>query len=372
MKNCIRLAAVLFALYLLTYYWPGISHCGLSLLAAAASLLIGAVLAYVVSIPMGFYERILRFFFKADKARAAVRAVSMLLAIVSVAAIAVFVVQLIVPELYSCVMLLVKEIPPYIEPLWDYLNKNFDINSLLSGTGLLLGEDINWHEIVTKAVNLLITGLGGVMNALVAFISATFSVVVSAILSIIFAVYLLMGKERIGSQISRAMNVYLSEKVTRRVTYVLGIFNTSFHRFIVGQCTEAVILGGLCMLGMSLFNFPYATMIGALIGFTALIPVAGAYFGAGIGAFMIFTVNPVQALLFLVFIVCLQQFEGNIIYPRVVGASIGLPGIWVLAAVTIGGGLAGIAGMLLAVPLAAALYRLIGDDVRRREAVAKK
>ena len=121
---------------------------------------------------------------------------------------------------------------------------------------------------------------------------------------------------------------------------------------------------------MSLLKFPYAAMTGALIGFTALSPIAGAYIGAGVGAFMIFTEDPIKALLFLVFIVLLQQFEGNVIYPKVVGASIGLPGIWVLTAVTIGGGLAGIPGMLIAVPLFAALYRLLGDSVRRREALA--
>ena len=134
------------------------------------------------------------------------------------------------------------------------------------------------------------------------------------------------------------------------------------------RCTEAVILGLLCMLGMMLFRLPYASMVGTLVGFTALIPVAGAYIGAGVGAFMIFTVSPMQALLFLIFLSILQQLEGNLIYHRVVGSSIGLPGIWVLAAVTIGGGVLGIGGMLLAVPLAAACYQMLRNDVIRRSA----
>jgi len=147
--------------------------------------------------------------------------------------------------------------------------------------------------------------------------------------------------------------------------------NKSFHNFIVGQCTEAVILGSLCMVGMWVLRFPYAVMIGVLIGFTALIPIAGAYIGAGVGAFMIFTVSPFKAVLFLVFIVVLQQLEGNLIYPRVVGNSIGLPGIWVLAAITIGGGILGIGGMLLAVPLTATIYKLLREDIyaRRRATV---
>ena len=365
----------LFALYLLTYYWSGVSSFALALAASAASLILGAVIAYVVNIPMSCYERFLGALLDKPAMHRPVRALSMLLAIASVLAIAFFVVQLVVPELYRCVLVLIQEIPSYIKPAWDYLNQNFDIEALLQSAGAgvmpdILGEDVNWQELASRIVTFLITGLGGVTSALLAFINASFSVIVSLILGIIFSVYLLMGKERIGSQITRVMDAYLSKRVTGRVFHILDVLNDSFHRFIVGQCTEAIILGVLCTLGMSLLKFPYAAMTGALIGFTALIPIAGAYIGAGVGAFMIFTEDPIKALLFLVFIVLLQQFEGNVIYPKVVGASIGLPGIWVLTAVTIGGGLAGIPGMLIAVPLFAALYRLLGDNVRRREALA--
>ena len=148
--------------------------------------------------------------------------------------------------------------------------------------------------------------------------------------------------------------------------HTLQVIKESFESFIVGQCKEAVILGVLCTLGMWIFRFPYASMIGALIGFTALIPVAGAYIGAAVGAVMILTESPFKALLFIVFIVVLQQLEGNLIYPKVVGESIGLPGLWVLAAVTIGGGVMGIPGMLIGVPLVAAIYKLVGEDMDER------
>ena len=156
-------------------------------------------------------------------------------------------------------------------------------------------------------------------------------------------------------------------KWAKRLLYGLRIFNESFRGYIVGQCTEAVILGVLCVVGMLIFRFPYAGMIGSLVGFTALIPVAGAYIGAAVGAVMILTQSPLKALLFGVFLVILQQLEGNLIYPRVVGRSIGLPALWVLAAVTVGGSLMGIPGMLLGVPITAALYRLIREDMSRRE-----
>ena len=156
---------------------------------------------------------------------------------------------------------------------------------------------------------------------------------------------------------------YLPKKVTEKFYYVAGVVNQSFHSFIVGQCTEAVILGLLCMGGMLQLMLPYAAMIGCLVGFTALIPVAGAYIGAVVGAFMIFTVSPVKAVIFIAFLVALQQLEGNLVYPRVVGSSIGLPGVWVLAAVTVGGGVMGVGGMLLGVPLAAAAYQLLKNDM---------
>ena len=149
--------------------------------------------------------------------------------------------------------------------------------------------------------------------------------------------------------------------------YVLRTVHESFGNFIVGQCTEAVILGVLCALGMTVLGLPYAVMTGTIIGVSALIPVVGAYIGGALGAFMIFTVDPAKALVFLIFLVILQQLEGNIIYPRVVGNSIGLPGLWVLASVTIGGGVMGVAGMLIGVPLSAALYKLFAKHVKRKQ-----
>ena len=201
------------------------------------------------------------------------------------------------------------------------------------------------------------------MGAATSIISTVFSTVVTLTVGLVFAIYLLLGKEKLSGQFRRLSARYLPKKVTEKFYYVAGVVNQSFHSFIVGQCTEAVILGLLCMGGMLLLRLPYAAMIGCLVGFTALIPVAGAYIGAVVGAFMIFTVSPVKAVIFIAFLVALQQLEGNLVYPRVVGSSIGLPGVWVLAAVTVGGGVMGVGGMLLGVPLAAAAYQLLKNDM---------
>ena len=185
-------------------------------------------------------------------------------------------------------------------------------------------------------------------------------------IGLIFSLYVLLDKEGLGRRCKTLISTYFS-KASDKIFYVAKVLDESFHSFIVGQCLEAVVLGTLCVIGMLIFRFPYAVMIGVFIGFTALIPVAGAYIGAAVGAIMILTVSPIQAVEFLIFIVVLQQLEGNLIYPKVVGKTIGLPGIWVLTAVTVGGGVLGVGGMLLAVPLFAAGYRLIREDISRRK-----
>lgn len=164
----------------------------------------------------------------------------------------------------------------------------------------------------------------------------------------------------------------MKTSVYEKVVYVLRLVNESFSSFIVGQVTEAVILGTLCALGMWILRLPYAGPIGALVGLTALIPVFGAYIGAVLGAFMIVTVDLKQMLIFLVFLVILQQLEGNLIYPKVVGSTIGLPGIWVLAAIIIGSGLGGVVGMLLGVPVAASCYKLLRNATKRKEEMQGK
>jgi len=366
-KGWLRLGVTLFSLYLAIHYWaPFCRIAGLGA-RAAAPLALGAVMAYAVNILMSMYERL---WFPGSIRPSVVRSrrpLCLLLAYVSLVGIVVWIIRMILPELAQCVRLLVQEAAPILEKLSLSLNQNIDLSGLLSSYGVALSDGtIDWREALTAAVKWLISGLGGVMGSVFTLFSSLFSTLFTLLVSFIFSIYLLLGKERLGRQTDLVLRTYLKSPWYGHWSYFIQTLNDCFHRFIVGQCTEAVILGLLCILGMMLLGFPYATMVGTLIGFTALIPVAGAYIGAGVGAFMIFTVSPVKALLFLLFIAVLQQLEGNLIYPKVVGSSIGLPGIWVLAAVTVGGGVLGIFGMLLAVPLAAACYQMVRHDVQRR------
>ena len=365
-KTPLRFGAVLFGLYLAIHYWGNLSALASMAVSAGFPLALGAVIAYAVNILMSMYEG---WYFPNSKSPGVVksrRPVCLLLAYASLIAIVILIVRMILPELIQSFTLLLQELTPLLRQLSVKLN-DLSPDQLAALSGLFAADGtVNWQELATKAVNLLLAGLGGVMGSLMTLLSATVSAAFTAIVSIIFSIYLLMGKENLSRQSARVLKTYLKPSWYSRLLYFLETLHNCFRRFVVGQCTEAVILGLLCMAGMLLFQFPYASMVGTLIGFTALIPVAGAYIGAGVGAFLIFTVSPVKALLFLVFISVLQQLEGNLIYPRVVGSSIGLPGIWVLAAVTIGGGVLGIGGMLLAVPLAASFYQILRNDVAKR------
>jgi len=359
----VRILLGIFLLYLAIHYWSVAAGLLQLVLSAGIPLLIGCCIAYPLNILMDWYERVLFGRAKRPAALKLKRPVCMLLAIVTLLGVLSLVLWLVIPEFIACVQLLLSKIPAAITHVTEWLNER----QLMTAEIATWLEGLEWKSKLDELTKLVTSGVSSVMGTVFIALSSVFSGVVTAFLAIVFALYLLASKERIGSQIRRTMQRYLSEKTDARIMHVVSTLDDCFHRYIVGQCTEAVILGALCTLGMFLLGLPYATMIGALIAVTALIPVAGAYIGALVGAFMILTVSPVQALIFIVFLVILQQLEGNLIYPRVVGSSVGLPGIWVLAAVTVGGGVLGVGGMLFSVPIAATLWRLVREDVLRKK-----
>ncbi len=361
-KTCWKVGISIFLLYLCIHYWTGFMTFLGTLAGAAAPLLIGCVIAYVVNILMSFYER---HYFPRSQKKLCVksrRPVCMLAAFLSLVAAVILLLNIVVPELAAAVQLLLAQVPGVIKSFLGWLeSKNIVPADLLAP---LAG--IDWRSKLEQIFNVLTTGVGNLLGAAVNVVSSVFSGIVTALFAVIFSIYLLGDKEKLGRQADRVMKRFMSRKLYTGTRSVLAVLDDSFHKYLVGQCTEALILGGLCTVGMWIFQFPYATMTGAVIAFTALIPVAGGYIGAAVGAFMILTVSPVKALLFLVYIVVLQQLENNLIYPRVVGSSMGLPGIWVLAAVTVGGGVMGVAGMLISVPLVATVYRLLQQSVRKQ------
>lgn len=368
-KSCFRLGATVFLTFLAIHYWSSLTGLIGVLFSAASALIIGCVIAYVLNILMSFYEK---HYFPKNQSKAvekSKRVVCMLAAMLTLVAVVVLIIGLVLPELAACIRLLIAEIPEAIDSAVAWLEETGLLATVMTEDAVASLMSINWQEKMTELISVLAAGVGGVAQVAVDAVSATVSGVAQFVIGLIFAIYLLIGKETLGGQVNRLMEHYLKPAWNEKIRYVVGIFDNSFHKFIVGQCIEAVVLGVLCIIGMTILRLPYAMMIGTLIGFTALIPVAGAYIGAGVGAFMILTVSPVQALIFLVFVVILQQLEGNLIYPKVVGSSIGLPGVWVLAAVTIGGGIMGIPGMLLGVPTVASVYQLVRNDLNKEKGI---
>lgn len=361
-KVCIRYGITVFLVYLCIYYWNGVIDLIKLIFGASMPLIVGGVIAYVVNILMSCYER--HYFPKSrrkfiNKSR---RGVCLIASFVTLILIVAVVIGLVVPQLISCVKVIVSEFPSIFNKLVDFAREH----ELLSEDVLEKVSDIEWESKISQIIKAFTTGVGNVLTLVISTVTSIFSWFISILMSLIFAIYVLLDKEKINNQVNRVAKCYLSSDVYKRIIYIKDVFNVCFHKYIVGQCIEAVIIGVLCTLGMLILRIPYATMVGALIAFTALIPIFGAYIGALTAAFMIMTVSPVKAIVFIVFIIILQQLEGNLIYPKVVGSSVGLPGIWVLVAVTVGGGVMGIIGMLIGVPIIAGAYKLLKDDVNNK------
>ena len=362
-RTCFRIGASIFILFLCIHYWPNISGLIGKCFSAAAPVLTGFVMAYIINILMSFYER---HFFPKSKKKAVEksrRPVCLAGAILTVGGVIALVIVLIAPQLVACIEMLINQLPGAIEMLIAKLSGlEFVSDELIASLA-----SIDWKSRIGDIAQTLFSGVGDVMNVAVSAVSSVFTGVMALIIGFIVALYLLTDKDRFADQCKRVMNRFVPGRFLGKIMHVITLADDCFHRFIVGQCTEAVILGTLCMIGMFILRLPYAPMIGALLAFTALIPIVGGLIGAGVGAFLILMVSPVKALIFLIFIIVLQQIEGNLIYPKVVGSSMGLPALWVLAAVTVGGGVLGIGGMLVGVPMAAVIYRLIKESLNKPE-----
>lgn len=335
---------------------------GIRLLSIVAPLLVGVVMAYVLNILVVKFEKIYFPNSKSPWVGRSRRGVCILLSFVSIVGIIYLVLALVIPQLVSTVRVLIGYFPQYYNKVMTWLESYAGEVPMLEN--LLNQIDFqSGREVLQK----ILTVAGAWTGNVVTIVKKVFSAVVDIIIAFIFAMYILTGKERLQGQLNRLFRTYLPIPFVDRLYYVFKTAHNTFTSYVVGQCIEAVILGLLCTLGMMIFKFPYAAMIGSVVGMTALIPMVGAYIGAGIGAFMVLTVSPIKMIFFLIFIIILQQLENNLIYPRVVGTSVGLPGIWVLTAVTIGGGLFGVIGILFSVPVAATLYQLLKNDIRQRQ-----
>lgn len=324
----------------------------------------GAAIAFILNVPMRAIEGGLKKIPNAGWRRA----LALILTIIAVVLVLYGVIYFLVPQVSETVESLIGTLPGFFrrveKAVMDYLAENPELLEWLNEYTDFTA--VNWSSLIEKAVTLVTDGLGTVVDKAVSTVISLSNGIFNGVLSVVFAVYCLIRKEILARQCRRLLYSFLPESVCDETVRIFRMTNTTFSRFISGQGLEAVILGAMFAVCMSIFKMPYMPLISVIISITALVPIVGAFVGCIIGAFFILVVDPGLAFWFVVMFLVLQQIEGNLIYPRVVGTSVGLPGMWVLVAVAIGGELMGVGGMLIMIPLASVVYSLLREITNRR------
>lgn len=332
--------------------------------------LVGVILAFVLNVLNNFIENKIFGKIKPSKFWTKIkRPLCIILSLILIIAIIILIINLLIPQLRNSASLFTESLPGYKEDILNILNR-FDADD---GVKLKVSEYLdNFSKVITDYIK---GNSKDVISATTEVATSIIGTISKAIISIVFAIYIVAQKETLGRQANKIMKAYLKPRQIDKINRFGSMANKTFSNFVTGQCLEALIFGTICFIGLLIFGFPYASTIGVLLGFTALIPVFGAIAGTALGAVLILMVSPVKAILFVIFIIILQQIDNNFIYPRIVGKSVGLPGMWVLMSVTIGASVGGILGMLIATPLCSLLYALfqetVNDRIRRNKIVDK-
>lgn len=329
-------------------------------------LIIGMVMALILNVPMRSMEKYLFARTTRPKLKKLRRPLAIVFSFLIVLAIISGISILVIPELTKALSIVATNIINGIDKLAK-MEENIDYSSIPFGD-YLKNQSFDFESIRYEIEQFAKNQGGAIMSTALDKMGSVVGGVVNSLIGVAFSIYMLFHKETLQRQILRLLHAWAPQKIERPVVHIASVFSETFRLFISAQTTEAIILGSLCTLGMVILRLPYAPMIGALVGVTALIPVIGAFIGTIVGAFMIITVDPFKTLIFVIFLLILQQIEGNLIYPKVVGSSIKLPAMWVLAAVAIGGSLGGPLGMLIGVPTTSALYTLLREATEKREA----
>ncbi len=326
--------------------------------------LLGGCIAFIINVPMKQIEDKVLGKMKNEKLRKCKRILAFLITILLLIGILILVMFVVIPELTNTVKNLIHQVPEATQKLMNQLKRA--LAAYPQVRAYLDTIQIDWAAMIQNVWSSIQTGAWSVISSGIGVVSDAVSAVVSFFVAIVFAVYILFRKESFAEQSKKVLYALFPEKGADKTVYIAKVSHKTFSNFLSGQCLEAFILGMMFFIVMSILRLPYAVLIGVLIAITALIPIVGAFIGCAVGALLIVMVDPVQALIFLIMFLVLQQVEGNLIYPHVVGSSVGLPSIWVLAAVTLGGKIFGILGMLVFIPLCSVLYTLFREFVMKR------
>lgn len=325
---------------------------------------LGGAIAFILNVPMNFIQRHL---FAPERVerhkiqKKIARPVSMLIVIFGVFGIVAPVMFVLIPQLGDTFSNLGSSIQAFIPKVQEWAEKLFhDNKEIMTWVNSL---KFDWNKIMDAGIDFFKNGAGSVLDSTITAAKSIVSGITTFFIAFVFAVYILLQKEKLGIQAKKVLFAFVRKGRAEAAMEVLSLTYNTFSNFLTGQCLEAIILGSMFVITMTLFKLPYALLVGIVIAFTALIPIFGAFIGCALGAFLIFMVDPFKALMFVILFLVLQQIEGNLIYPHVVGNSVGLPSIWVLAAVSIGGSLLGIVGMLIFIPIISVVYALFREIV---------
>lgn len=326
--------------------------------------LLGGAIAFVINVPMSFFEEKLfqnQMMKNKKVAQRLARPVSLIITLIVVVSVIGLVVFGVLPKLGDTFISIGKGIQSFMPKAQSWAEEIFHNNKEIKEW--LDSLTLDWDKIINEVVKFFTSGASSVLGSTFVVARRIASGITTFVIAFVFACYILLQKEKLNIKIRKVMYAYMKEDLVKKVLDVCSLSYRTFSNFLTGQCLEAVILGTMFVICMGILQMPYAMLIGVLIAFTALIPIFGAFIGCVVGAFLILTVAPMKALVFVIMFLILQQIEGNLIYPRVVGSSVGLPSIWVLAAVSIGASLMGIVGMLVFIPIVSVLYALLRGDV---------
>ena len=341
-----------------------------TVLGILSPILIGLILAFVLNLLLVPLERLWNKLFLKENSRPVVRKlrrpICLLLSFLIVLGVIFAVCFVVIPRLGSTVVEMVNTVTAYVKTL----DVRYDgLRAALEQYSITLPEiDLGKNDLLTKITDLVAKGGSALLNTTIGVTTSVLSAVVNLLMGVVFSVYILAQKETLARQLKKLLYLTFPEQKVTPFLAFLGRVSRTFSQFVTGQTIEAVILGTLVFLGMLILRLPYAPVIAVLVGVTALIPILGSWIGAIVGALLILPVSFMKAIWFVVFLIVLQQIEGNLIYPHVVGKSVGLPGIWVFFAVIVGSGLGGVAGMLLGVPVCAVIYDEVRRAMRKKEA----
>ena len=363
----ITIGAVLILIYLALNNITGILGTISYLAGLIMPFIVGGVIAFIFNVPMkAIGKNIKKLVDKKCKKQhnKLVRVLAYFLTLIIIIAIIAEVLLIVVPELVNTIADLISQVPVAFNKLLAWFQTM--LASYPEYEEKLNSISINWDSVLANMMNFLSIGTKGIINGGIGAISGLFSGITNFFIGFVFSVYVLFQKEKLASQCKKLLYVMVSERRADQIVEILRLTNTTFSNFLSGQCLEACILGALFVITLSILRMPYALLIGIIIGVTALVPIVGAFIGCAVGVVLIMMTSPLKALIFIAIFLILQQIEGNLIYPHVVGNSVGLPGMWVLVAVTIGGNLFGIMGMLTFIPISSVCYALLRTFVNNK------